>query len=205
MKVVKWVLAGVGGLVVVGLLVMAALGHGLSQAQQPGEGKQAYEEALAAQLGIDVQTLRNAQQAALDQVLQDAVASGRLKQEQADKIKEQPKLAGALLMKRGAERIKAAFGDIFAAAANALGMSPDELKVELRNGKSVAQIASEKNIPLSDVKTAVTSEITNNVNEAVANGDLRQEQADKILSGLSERLDQVLQRSGEGLRGLKKN
>jgi hypothetical protein len=184
---------------------MAALGLGLSQAQQAGEGRQAYEEALAGELGIDVQTLRNAQQAALDQVLQDAVASGRITQEKADKIKEHPKLARAAMLKHGAERIRAAFGDIFAAASNALGMTTDELKTELRSGKSIAQIASEENVPLSDVKAAVTAEVTTRVNEAVANGNLTQEQADEILSGLSERLDEILERSGGDFRGLKKD
>jgi hypothetical protein len=200
MKVVKWALAGVGAVVIGALLVMAALGLGLTQAQGRGEGKEAYEAALAAQLGIDVQTLRNAQQAALDQVLQDAVASGRITQEQADKIKDHPRLARAAIAKRGAEKIRAWFAEIFASAAGALGMTSDELKAELRTGKSVAEIASEKNVPLSDVKAAVTREVTNKVDEAAASGNLTQEQVDSILSGLSDRLDRIFQLSGGEMR-----
>jgi uncharacterized protein (DUF433 family) len=77
-----------------------------------------------------------------------------------------------------------------AAAAGALGLTPDELAARLDAGESLAEIAAAQDVPLEDVEAAVRdallAEARERLNAAVADGSLTQEQADKILGELGD-------------------
>ena len=79
----KWGLGAFGLAAVVGVIALGAsvLG-GVAQAQEPpGEGssfQEQYQEALAEKLGVSVDELQAAQEAARSQMIDDAVASGRM-------------------------------------------------------------------------------------------------------------------------------
>ena len=51
------------------------------------------------------------------------------------------------------------------AAAEALGMTPEELKTELRNGKSVAEVAEARNVELATVVDAIVDAVTEQAEE----------------------------------------
>ena len=51
------------------------------------------------------------------------------------------------------------------AAAEALGMSPEELKAELRNGKSVAEVAEARHVELDTVIDAIVAAVTEQAEE----------------------------------------
>lgn len=92
--------------------------------------------------------------------------------------------------------------DRFAAdtLATALGMTPEELREELRSGKSIAQIAEEQGKSLDDVKEAMITGFEKHLDEHVADGTLTREQADLRLEAFTSRLDQIVQKAGP-LRG----
>lgn len=81
---------------------------------------------------------------------------------------------------------------MFDTAAEALGMTPEELFAELRAGKSPAEIAEERGVEMEtvyDAMSAARSEVMPQVIEqAVEDGRLSQEQADWLLKGLEQGL-----------------
>ncbi|HEX5096101.1 MAG TPA: hypothetical protein VFX21_08815 [Acidimicrobiia bacterium] len=54
-------------------------------------------------------------------------------------------------------------GDMLDAAATALGMTTDELLAQLKDGKSIADIAQEKNVELDKVVDAIVTEMLSNL------------------------------------------
>lgn len=76
------------------------------------------------------------------------------------------------------------------AAAEALGMTADELKTQLWGGKTLADLAEEKGIDLADVQTAVEAAqetaMRENIAQAVEDGTITQEHADWLLEGLEK-------------------
>ena len=80
------------------------------------------------------------------------------------------------------------------AAAEALGMTVDELTTQLWGGKTLADLAEEKGIDLAElratVEAAVQTEreatIRTRVEQALQNGAITQEHADWLLEGLDK-------------------
>src|SRR5687767_4747354 len=99
-----WIKFGLGGLTLfVASAVVAfgivSLGSGGAFAQTPGDSPRArHNELLAQKLGISVTQLEAAQKAARDQMIDDALAAGRITAEQAAKLKsaEPGELRGAI-------------------------------------------------------------------------------------------------------------
>lgn len=81
-------------------------------------------------------------------------------------------------------------------AATTLGLSEQDLRAELRAGKSLADVAEEKGVPLATLKSALQKAAEDHLAEEVAEGDLTQAQADERKKDLSARLDDLLQRKG---------
>src|SRR6478672_1742361 len=91
-------------------------------------------------------------------VLDGLVADGTITQDQETKILDALKAAAPRGGKGGALRGRglAVFKQALDTSAGALGMSADDLKAELKTGKSVADVATEKGVPLDDVTKALT-------------------------------------------------
>ncbi|MEA3459166.1 MAG: hypothetical protein U9R11_00565 [Chloroflexota bacterium] len=77
---------------------------------------------------------------------------------------------------------------VFDAAAEALGLTPEELFAELHAGKSLADIAKAQGVELKAVhdamKAARVEARKQAIEQAVENGRMSQEQADWLLEGL---------------------
>ena len=86
-----------------------------------------------------------------------------------------------------------------------MGLSPEELRTELQAGKSIADVAAEQGVALTDIENAIIAQVSDKLAEKVANGDLTQEEADARLeeakSRISERLTQPF--DGDAFRGRK--
>lgn len=86
--------------------------------------------------------------------------------------------------------------------AQVLGMTTDELRTELKSGKTIAQIAADQGVDVQVVIDALTAEMTNHIADEVASGELTQEEADAKLADLSARItDRVNNPRPEGGRG----
>jgi polyhydroxyalkanoate synthesis regulator phasin len=171
---------------------------------------------VAAAKGVSLDAIVSAVVAEQKQVLDQAVAAGRLTQAQADTLLANLKatLPGQLQVKyvpgfgqfgRFDYKLPKGFGkfgrfdyklpkmDII---AQALGLTVAELRTELSAGKSVADVAKAKGVDLDKVINAVMEQQTRLVNAAVAAGRLTQAQADDWLNNLRENLPALLSLKG---------
>jgi hypothetical protein len=116
--------------------------------------------------------------------LADLVAKGTITQAQSDAVlaalkDARPKHPGVRMLIRR---------EAIVVSAEALGMTPRDLRVELRSGKSVAQVAQAKGVDVKKVEDALVADATAQLAKLVASGKITQAQADKRLATLPERV-----------------
>ena len=151
---------------------MMGMGHGRMQGPRFFNGEN-YDAALADELGITVDELNAARQAAKETVLQQLVADGTITQAQADAI-----LSGEGLRSIGPLM---QHEEMQAAIAGALGITVDELEAAHAAGKRLPELAAELGVALEDVQTAVQAAHEAAILQAVEDGLITQEQADWML------------------------
>ena len=148
---------------------------------------------LAAALGIDQAKLQAAvKQAELDTIDQ-AVANGDLARNPADALKQRVEQSNGpgpfgLFGDHGRGKgmgpgPRAAVVDeqaVLQAVADKLGMSVADLQTQLRSGKSIADIAKDKNLNVQDLYAAAANAAKPILDQAVKDGKLTQAQADQI-------------------------
>lgn len=202
MRIIKWGLAAMGLLVISGVIAFGLLSaNGTASAQTP-EGKSEerrarYEELLAQKLGVSVQTLQTARTSARNQMIDEALAAGKITQEQADKMRNmEPGELRKGRLERVKDRVHGAAVNIFQAAAKTIGVSNDELKTQVQSGQSLAQVANAHNMTTEQLKTGITTEIATQLSTAVSAGKMTQAQADAISQRVSQNLDEIVNRSG---------
>jgi hypothetical protein len=78
------------------------------------------------------------------------------------------------------------------AAAEAIGITPEELRSELDDGESVADVASAHGVDAADVEAALLADVTEHVNRAVAKGRLDPERATEILDHAPDRIHEFV-------------
>jgi uncharacterized protein YidB (DUF937 family) len=88
------------------------------------------------------------------------------------------------------------FGASIEELASALGIDIDELRQQLRDGKSPAEIAQEQGIDVDELIDELVSAVGEHLDEAVANGHLTREQADNLEAKLREVVTAMV--NGEG-------
>jgi polyhydroxyalkanoate synthesis regulator phasin len=119
--------------------------------------------------------------------LSGLVDDGTITQDQADAVEdaladarpEHPFGHGGFLFGPG--------GD-FSTLADSLGIDEDELRSELSDGKTIADIAEEQGVDVQDVIDDIVAAQRERLDEAVADGDLTQDEADEILANAEERV-----------------
>jgi hypothetical protein len=78
----------------------------------------------------------------------------------------------------------------FDAAAEALGLSPEQLFTQLHGGKTLADVAEEQGVDLETVYAAMNAAkqeaMRQAIEQAVTNGRMSREQADWMLQGLEQ-------------------
>jgi hypothetical protein len=86
--------------------------------------------------------------------------------------------------------------DKLGAAAKALGITADELITDLRNGKSIADVAKAENIDVNTVIDAIVSDAQSSIDAAVKDGKLTQDEATKLKSDLKDRITDLVNNAG---------
>lgn len=157
--------------------------------------------ALAEEKGIALQAIVDALLAEQKTLLAQAVTDGRLTQEQADArltalATQLPTQLSTTFTPglRGGERGMA--GGSLSTIATALGMTESDLMTAFQAGKSVADVATEKGVDLNTVITAIVTEQTTALQQAVTDGRLTQVQADQRLAMLKANLPHLLSLKG---------
>lgn len=78
------------------------------------------------------------------------------------------------------------------AAAKALTITTDELKAQLKAGKSVANVATDKKIDLQTVKDAILAAIKSELDTRVKDNKITQTQADARYKKASDNIDKLV-------------
>lgn len=161
--------------------------------------------ALATEKGVALQTVVDALLAEQKTRLQQAVTDGRLTQAQADArlVELQTQLPTQLStaftpgLRDGGRGMRGGLGGAsLTTIATTLGVTESELMTALQAGKSVADVATEKNVTIETVIAAIVAEQKTTLQQAVTAGRLTQAQADQQLALLQANLPHLLSLKG---------
>lgn len=171
-------------------------------------------DTLATELGVDRSALGPAALAAANAAIDARVAAGDIAEDVAADIKErladlenpEALLAGRGFLAHGpggpGRGIGHAFGlglaEAADAAAEALGLERSALIEALRDAGSLEQVASDEGVAYDTVKAAVLDAVETRLADEVADEDLTQDRADRILANVTDWLDD----GGEVRRGM---
>lgn len=128
-----------------------------------------YETQLASELGITVEELRAAQQAAHEAVIQQLVADGTMTQEQADLMIAASRLRNYI--------------DADALKAEALGITVDELQAARDAGQTLSELLEAQGMDYTTYRENLVAACEAAVNQAVADGVITADQAEQLQNG----------------------
>ena len=213
------ILAGAGLLVgaalIGGTLIGSVLGAPSNGARSEadvlqglGDGTycEVFLDEFAAELGVDREALGPAAQAAATAAVDAAVAEGDISEERAERIRERiaeadGNFCGWLASRPGhggpGHLRHHALAELTDLAASELGLERDELVDRVRNGESLQEIATAEGVDYDELSASIIAATETRLAEAVENGRLSQERADRILANLTE----WLEAGGEGRPG----
>jgi hypothetical protein len=217
-----WKIVGIATLVAI--LGVAAIGAVAFAQDDDGTGwpfdfGQKFREAVANILGISVEKYDAAVEQAREQVVDQALEEGWLTEDQAERMQERMDQGfGAWGMGKGLMGPRGGFmgphmgfmgrgGDsLLDLAAEKLGMSVQDLFAELQDGKSIADVASDKGVDVQDIADAYLAQLEENLKQAVEDGNITQNQADWMLEQAQEMVPDQLNNTWDhcapgGLRG----
>jgi len=144
---------------------------------------------LVETLGFDMAEVQAALQAARAEMLQQAVADGSITQEQADRMldhQREPKGFGHEGKGRHGLRDKddTVWRTTF---AEVLGISVEELEKHLAGGETIRTLVETLGFDMAEVQAALQAARAEMLQQAVADGSITQEKADRMLNHLSGR------------------
>ena len=164
--------------------------------------------AVAAEQGVDVQTVIDAIVADATSHIDQGVKDGKIDEAKATEIK-------ASLTERITKRVnegRSAGGPggpegrrhnrpSLEAAAKALNLSEDELKTKLKDGdQTIAEVAKAQDVEVQTVIDAMVADATAHIDQAVKDGKIDEAKAAEIKSNLKERITKLV-KEGPPARG----
>jgi hypothetical protein len=164
-----------------------------------------YLDTLAENLGVTREALDAAlKQTGLDMVDQ-ALADGKITEEEAANIRERIESGEGFLFPFGPGfghhghpgfKFGFHFGVQLDDLAEFLGVDNAVVTDALRNGDTLAEIAEANGKTRDELKAHLMEDVSARVAEAVENGDMTQEEADEKLADATERIDDLIDRGG---------
>jgi hypothetical protein len=184
------------------LLIAAGGGAAAVAATQDGspndESKAVIDDA-AGRLGISPDKLTSALKKALMDRVDAAVAAGRITKAEGDELKARIQSDDFPVI-GGPHEGFAHFGFFgkLDAAASYLGLTEAQLENELQSGKSLAQVAKDHGKSVDGLVNALVDAAKKKLDDAVAAGRLTKDQETQMLSGLKERITNLVNAKGLG-------
>ena len=181
---------------VVAVLGLAAVmvGGALTSAQEGDGPIGTFLEKLADKLGIDQDDLKTGIEETQSEMIDEAVAEGRLTEEQAERLKERAE-DGVFPFRWPLSGVTRQVGPHFyvmEAAVQVLDTSRDELGQQLRDGNSLAEVAEAQGMSAEDFEAALLPEVKVQLDDLVARGKLTQEQADVIFQAVEDNIGAIV-------------
>jgi hypothetical protein len=203
-KLKMLVALGVAALVLSGAIAGVALAQGGDDSESNGE-RQTFMSRVASHLGVTEAELRDAFQGAGQEMIDEALAEGRITEERAEQIRERLEEGdgfGLRRLHRLFQGFRHLLRSIINSVAETLEMTPREVFQEMKEGQSLAEIGEAQGVPREDLEGAILGTVEEKLDQAVADGRLRQERADKIMTRLTDNVDKILDwERGDGLLG----
>jgi uncharacterized protein YidB (DUF937 family) len=158
---------------------------------------------LAANLGISVDQLKQALTTTETQMLDQAVADGKITQAEADKIKARI-ASGDQIFPFGGRGHGRGFGFGFGfgkmasldSVATFLGITVQDVTTGLQNNQSLADIAKAHGKAADELSNYLYDQLKSSLDTAVSNNKITQAQEDKLLSNAKTRIDNEINRVG---------
>ncbi len=192
-------------LVLVGVLVLVLglLGAGTVLAQQGGDDGgpvRTFIAKVATKLGVSEEQLQGAITEARQEMLDEAVAEGRLTPEQAERLRERVDKGDFFPPLREdrpdharrhgpCQRVQILIVD---STADVLGVEKGRLLSEIKAGKSLAEIAEAQGFSAERFQAALLAQVRQTLDGLVAEGKLTERQASKIFQGIDENIDKIV-------------
>ena len=168
----------------------------------PRQESQAIINDAANQLGVQPRELSNALKQALKNRVDDAVEDGRLTEEQGRRLKERIDSGGVPFFGLGPRGFHdhhrkglgphMLFGGKAAGAAEYLGMERTEMFEALSRGKTLADLARERDKPVAGLIDAMVEATEKRLDEAVADGKLTEADKKEVLADVRERISRLV-------------
>jgi hypothetical protein len=194
--------------VAIGVAAALAVGGGgaavaADQLGSPREEREAILNDAAKELGVEPGALSDALEKALMNRVDAWVEAGRVTEEQGEALKERIEAGDLPLFGPGGLGHHGGFGHVaqLDAAAEYLGVSEDELREVLEDGKTLAQIARDQDKSVDGLIDALLVEAKEKIDEAREEGRLSDADADRILADMKERITALV--NGERGRGFR--
>ena len=192
------------GLTIAALATAGALlaGGGTALADDgDGAGKRCERllERIAEKRGITVAELQaKLKERALERI-EAALKDGRISEERAQELRtrvNEGKACGLLKQARQARmHHQRAVKRLLAGAANYLGLTKEELRAELRSGKTLKQLAEGQGKSVSGLVDAMLAPVKESLDKAVSEGKITDERRDAILQRLTELANRLVERT----------
>ena len=174
-----------------------AIGGAVTSAQEGDGPVGTFLSKLADKLGVSEDELKTAIQDTRIEMIDEAVAEGRLTEEHGERLKERAGEGGFLFPPRHGEgrfrgHCQRAVGHVLGTAAEVLDMPKEDLAQQLKDGKSLAEVAEAKGMSVEDFKSALLDKEKANLDTLVSEDKLTQAQADKIYEKFQENIDTIV-------------
>jgi hypothetical protein len=186
--------------------MLAAAGGGAalasSETGSPSVESQAVIDDAAGKLGIPASKLSDALRNALNDRVDAAVAAGRLTKEEGAALKARIQSDGFPLFRglHGEFGHVGVFGSLDEASTY-LGLTEAQLRTKLEGGKSLAQVARDQGKSVDGLVSTLVAAAKKKLDGAVSAGRITKAQEDEMLSGLEDRIGNLVNATGpEGPR-----
>ena len=181
-----------------GLLAVLVLA-GAAQAAGTRPGWDSFLERVAATLGLPRDRVEEAFKQAAQGMVDEAVQSGRITPQQAEALRRRIQEGRwpwpfPLGRPHGGFHGKP-WGSLLDPVARLLGLTPQQLREELRQGKTLAQVAQEHGKTRDQVKQAILEDARKKLEQAAAAGRLTRDRVEAKLQQLAGQLDALLDRT----------
>ncbi len=125
----------------------------------------------------------------LDEALSSLVTDGTLTQAQADAVRTRIRDTAKTVHADRAANRKERRQDMATTAAKALGISTAELHAKVKDGATIAQIATDRGVDIATVTQALTTESNSLIDRAVTAGKIDAGKADAAKARVAERIN----------------
>lgn len=166
-----------------------------------GKGKRCERllERIAEKRGVTVAAFEAMLKERALERIEAALKAGRISEERAQELRtrvNEGKVCGLLKQARHARmHHQRAVKGLLAGAADYLGLAKEELRAELRSGKTLKQLAEAKGKGVSGLVDAMLAPVKESLDKAVSKGRITDERRDAILERLATLAKRVVERT----------